>query len=154
MRGKFLAIAAALLLAGASAANAQPGMGRGPDVMMGPWAMGGGMFRNLCRPRAAGFVEWRLARLERLLRLTDAQKPKFDDLKAASAKAAEAFAKSCPDATPATPPARLEFLEKRAEGMVQAIKTVRPAFDALYDSLTPEQKERLATGRGPRWRSR
>jgi hypothetical protein len=123
--------------------------GPGPDMMMGPWAMRDGMFRSLCRPQGAGFVEWRLARVERVLRLTDTQKPKFEALRAASAKASESFAKSCPDASPANPSARLEFMEKRAEGMLQAIRIVRPAFDALYDSLTDEQKARMS-GQGPR----
>ena len=38
------------------------------------------------------------------------------------------------------PPARLEAMEKRMEAMLQAVKTVRPAFDALDATLSDEQK--------------
>jgi len=33
------------------------------------------------------------------------------------------------------------------EAMLQAIKTVRPAMDAFYETLTDEQKARLNNGR-------
>lgn len=108
--------------------------------------------RALCSPRGAGFTEWRVARIERLVRPTDAQKPKLDDLKKASEKASETMSAACPTATPT---ARLEFMEKRTEAMLAAIKTVRPAFEAFYSSLSDEQKANL-DGRGRmgqgRWR--
>ncbi len=150
---KSMTVAAALACAlGASSALAQPGPGRGwfgggSGMMMGPWSMGGGHMRTLCSPRGAGFTEWRVARIERLVKPTDAQKPKLDDLKAASEKAAGAMAAACPSATPATPAARLEFMEKRTEAMLAAIKTVRPVFEAFYASLSDEQKANL-DGRG------
>lgn len=157
---KSLAAAAMLTLAfGATSTLAQPGPGRGwsgggHGMMMGPWAMGGGHMRALCSPRGAGFTAWRAARIERLVRPTDAQKTSFEDLKKASEKAAETMAAACPASTPATPDARLEFMEKRTEAMLAAIKTVRPAFDTFYGTLTVEQKARLG-GTGPRgWRGR
>jgi hypothetical protein len=43
-------------------------------------------------------------------------------------------------------------MEKRLEAMLAAVKTVRPAFDAFYASLTSEQKTALDRV-GPRhWR--
>ncbi len=136
-----------------------PGMGRGwfgggPGMMMGPWQMGTPMMRAMCSPRGVGFAEWRIERIERLVRPTEAQKPRLDDLRKASEKAAETMAAACPAEPPANPQARLEFMEKRTEAMLQAIKTMRPAFDAFYASLTDEQKARMA-GQGPRggrWR--
>jgi hypothetical protein len=43
----------------------------------------------MCSPRAAGFAEWRLDRLERVIKRTDAQRAKFNEFKAASNKATE-----------------------------------------------------------------
>ena len=56
---------------------------------------------------------------------------------------------ACPQDIPASAPARLEAMEKRLDTMLQAIKTVRPAFDAFYATLTDEQKAKL-NGAGPR----
>jgi hypothetical protein len=48
----------------------------------------------------------------------------------------------------------MELMEKRLNAMVEAVKTVRPAFEGFYNSLTSEQKERFSSA-GPRawgWR--
>jgi len=140
--------------------SAQPGPGGpgwwGPGIM-GPGMMGPGFMRRgnfLCDPRFAGFAQWRIERIERAIRPNEAQRRALDELKAASAKAGEAMSAACPKATPATAPARLEAMEKRMEAMLQAIKTVRPAFDAFYATLDDQQKTRLdaAAPRGWGWR--
>lgn len=136
-----------------------PGMGRG--MMMGPGMMGGGRggWAGMCDPRAAGMAEWRMERIERLIKPTDAQKTALEALRAASTKAAEQVASACPKEFPVGASARMEAMEKRMESMLAAIKTVRPAFDAFYATLTDEQKKNL-DGRGPRgwgwhrWRDR
>jgi hypothetical protein len=53
-------------------------------------------------------------------------------------------------------PARMDLMQKRAETMLAAITTMRPAFDAFYAALTDEQKARLESNRnGDRfWRFR
>lgn len=144
-------------------ANAQPYGGggpgmMGPGLMMGPGIVGPGTFGRMCGPGATGFAEWRTARLEQLLKLTDAQRPKFDEFKAASAKAADAMRSACPTELPSTMTGRMELMEKRTEAMLQAIKTVRPALDAFYATLTDEQKERIDSNSGGsrfwRWRDR
>ena len=151
-----LSTAVVLAISAAATAYAQPGRGGGrgdgPGHMMGPGMHG----RRMCSPRAAGFAEWRIDRLERALNLTDAQRPKFEDYKTAASKAADAMRSACPADTPATGPARMDAMEKRMEAMLQAVKTVRPAFDALYASLTAEQKAAFDTGRHRhrRWRDR
>jgi hypothetical protein len=139
-------VVTALLLAGPVAA--QPGSG----MMMGPGMGSGMMGRAMCSPRAAGFAEWRIERIERAVQPTEAQRGAFNDLKAASAKAVETMAAACPRDVPQTATARLEAMEKRLEAMLAAVKTVRPAFDAFYASLTSEQKTSLDRV-GPRhWR--
>lgn len=144
-------------------AMAQPGPGGpgrfAPDIgwgsgIMGPGMMGRGGFMQTCNPRMAGFAEWRIERIERAVRPTEAQRGAFDALKAASVKAVETIRGACSSDIPATVPARLEAMEKRMESMLQALKTVRPAFDAFYASLNDEQKTRL-NSLGPRsWRWR
>jgi hypothetical protein len=138
-----------------ASASAQPGpRGWGPRMMMGPGMMGGMMGPAMCDPRAAGFAEWRIDAIERAVKPTDAQRPTLDQLKTASAKAAETIAAACPRDLPETAPARLELMEKRLDAMLAAVKTVRPAFDAFYATLNAEQKTALDRA-GPRhwgWR--
>jgi hypothetical protein len=132
------------------------GSGWGPGMMMGPGRMGwggrGGMgFAGMCDPRAAGLAEWRMERIERLVSPTEAQRVALNELQAASTKAAETVAAACPREFPASATARLELMEKRLDAMLLAIKTVRPAFDAFYATLTDEQKARINTGGPRRW---
>ncbi|HET9902656.1 MAG TPA: Spy/CpxP family protein refolding chaperone [Xanthobacteraceae bacterium] len=125
----------------------------GPGMMMGP-AMMARSSRGFCNPGMAGFARWRIERMVRVLKPTEAQNAKLEELKAASAKAAEMIASECPREVPRSVPARLEHMEKRLETMLQAVKVVRPAFDAFYASLDEEQKVRLndAGPRGWGWR--
>lgn len=151
----FAAALAALL--SASSTQAQPGPGgRGPGMMMGPGMMGSGMMGGgMCSPQAAGLAEWRVEQIERAVRPTDAQRAALNELKTASSKAAETIAAACPREFPATSTGRLDLMEKRLDAMVQAVKTVRPAFDAFYATLTADQKAALDKA-GPRrwgWRS-
>jgi hypothetical protein len=125
-------------------------------MMMGPGMMGGGRggFGAMCSPQAAGLAEWRVQRIEQLIKPTDAQRSALENLRTASTKAAETIAAACPAEFPASATARLELMEKRMEAMLAGLKTVRPAFDAFYATLTEEQKARLNTS-GPRhwgWR--
>lgn len=158
-----LAVTAAVawLLAISSAAAQPGGFGWGPGMMMGPGMMRpGGMWGgDMCNPRSAGLAEWRIARIESAVRPTDAQRPKLDELKTASTKAAEIITASCPRELPASPVARLEVAEKRLNAMLEAVKIVRPKFEDFYASLTSEQQTRLNSAgprqwgwRGWRWR--
>jgi hypothetical protein len=138
------------------------GYGWGPGMMMGPGMMGrggpgfmGGNRGGMCDPRAAGMAEWRMERINQLITPTEAQRTALNDLRTASTKAAETIAAACPREFPASATARMELMEKRLETMLAAVKTVRPAFDAFYATLTDEQKARINSG-GPRhwgWRN-
>jgi len=127
------------------------GYGWGSGMMMGPGMMGwdGGGNAGMCNPRAAGLAEWRIERIERLIKPTEMQRTSLDGLRTASNEAAELISTACPHDFPAAAPARLEAMEKRMDTMLQAIKIVRPAFDAFYATLTEDQKARLNTA-GPR----
>jgi len=137
-------------------ATAQPaGPGWGPH-MMGPGVMGPGLYNRMCSPSAAGFAEWQIDRLERSIKLTEAQRPKFDELKAASSKAADAMRAGCPTEIPTTVTGRMAAMEKRLDAMLSAVKTMRPAMETFYATLSDEQKRRLDSGAGAgrfwRWR--
>jgi hypothetical protein len=129
-----------------------PRGGWGPGMMMGPGMMrGGGGMGAVCDPRGAGLAEWRMKRIERLISPNDAQRAALNDLRTASAKAADIVAAACPREFPESATARLELMEKRLDAMQQAIKVVRPAFDAFYATLNDEQKARVNTAGPRRW---
>jgi hypothetical protein len=152
-------LAAVALVLTSAVAAAQPGPrgqwsdgpGWGPGMMMGPGMMGPGGFSFMCNPRAAGFAEWRIARIEETVRPTDAQRAALDELRTASSKAAETISAACTSDFPAKSTERLAAMEKRVEAMLQAIKTVRPAFDAFYAALDDQQKARLDDIGPRRW---
>jgi hypothetical protein len=152
-----LAAGALLLAVAAGSATAQPAGGLfGPGMMMGPGmmrgsGMWGGRFAGPCDPGAAGLAGWRIDQIERMVRPTEGQRNALNDLRSASTKAAEALAGACPRDVPRSSTQRLEFMEKRMEAMLQAIKMVRPAFDGLYASLNDEQKARLDSAGPRRW---
>jgi hypothetical protein len=111
-------------------------MRRGPGMMMG-----------LCGPNGGRFAERMIDRIERATRPTEQQKPAFDKLKDAATKAAETAKAGCPTEPSLTPPGRLANAEKRLTAMLDAIRTLRPAMDAYYGSLSDEQKARLLMSR-------
>ena len=155
-----ISIATAMASASATAQPVRPGAtasGRdmmGPGMMMGPGFMDRGGFERRCSPAAAGFFGWRIDRIEQIIKPTEAQRAKFDDLKAASDKASEALRLACPTEVPTSAVGRMEFMERRMEAMLQSVKTVRPAFEAFYATLSDEQKARLdsPSDRGRFWR--
>lgn len=149
---------ALVTLAGSAQAQPGPGAGRGQGWgWMGPGMMDTRSFGRMCSPASAGFAEWQMNRVEQLIKLTDAQRAKFDEYKAAATKAATDMRSSCPTNFPATMTDRIQVMEKRTEAMLQAIKSVRPTLEAFYATLTDEQKKRLDSMGGPgqfwRWRN-
>ena len=97
----------------------------------------------LCDPRATSFAQLPVDRIERALQPTQRQEAAFETLKAVSAGAAAGLEASCPAKTPQTPVERIDAVERRLDGMVQAAKEVRPALAAFYATLSDEQKARF-----------
>lgn len=144
--------AAVVALASALPVAAQPmmgpgGYGWGPGAMMGQNWRGGA-----CTPAAAGLAPWRMSVIEDLVKPTEAQRNQFDALKDASKHAVDTMAGACPKDYPRSASARLEAMEKRLDAMLGAVKTVRPAFDAFYASLTDDQRRRLDSAWSDGWR--
>ena len=134
-----------------STSSEQGPQGWGPGVMMGPGMMHGQGFGFMCNPRAAGFAEWRLARIEAAIKPTEAQRAALNDLRTASTKAAEVISAACKAPMPDKSTERLGSMEARLETMLQAVKIVRPAFDKLYAALDDQQKARLDATGPRRW---
>lgn len=173
MHAKWLALGTAVVLTLSGAAMAQqtpppaasmpaPGMGQGQGMMRGGderhhgmmrghgMEMGGMMMgRRFCDSKEA-MAPRMLGRLESTIKPTDAQKPEMEALRAAATKAESIMRAACPAAgdDDRSPPARLAQMEKSASAMAEAIKTVRPAFDALYAKLDDKQRDRIRWSRG------
>ena len=84
-------------------------------------------------------------RIEQVVAPNAQQQGAFDDLKKTSEIAAEQFKASCPTQMPQTPVARLDAVRMRLNGMVDAMKTIRPKLADFYASLSDEQKARFNT---------
>ena len=139
-----------------------PGMmGRGGmmerGAMMQPFGMA-----HFCGPDGGRMGGMMIERLERATQPTAEQRAGFDQLKDAAGRAAEIMRGACTTERPVTPTGRLAAAEKRLAAMLEAVRTVRPAMDAYYNSLSDEQKARLTLaqphmgrgGMGERWRER
>jgi hypothetical protein len=85
-------------------------------------------------------TDWPAAEIEQRVRPTDAQRAAFDNLKEASARAADMLKGTCAPNEALTPPARLSAAGKRLDAMLQAVDTVKSALDSLYSELSDEQK--------------
>ena len=122
-----------------------------PGVLTGPGTMGPRGYKRLCTPRSVGLYEWQVRWIEQVVRPTEAQRAALNDLQSASSKAIATMATACKAEAPATTKAGLEMMDNRLEIMSQAVKTLRPAFDAFYASLDSKQQQRLDVF-GPRHR--
>ena len=98
-----------------------------------------------CAGEKAGLTNLPIERIEDAVRPTQQQQGALDRLDQATTQAVGILMNACPDVVPLTPPGRLEAMEKRLEAMVQAGKTVQPAMEEFYASLSNEQKARFNT---------
>ena len=136
----------------------------GPMMGMGGFGLGiGSPLHRLCRGDASEMTDHVLVRIEHKIKPTDAQKSTFEDLKSAMRTAAEKIEASCPpkpDPAKAaegekrprlTPVERLAQTEAGLEASLAAVKTVRPAAEKFYASLSDDQKAKFNP---PRWRDK
>jgi LTXXQ motif family protein len=167
MTGKFVAslAAASLILAGSALAQqspaepqaparAQPGTMMGPGMMghgdWAPWMMGPGRHHGMMMAPGMiqAFAEGKLAFLKSLLGITEAQSGPwnaFAEVVRAQAKSmAEAQQKRMPTPGQAevTLPQWVDLHLQMMEEHLAAMKKIKPAFDALYQALTPEQRQK------------
>jgi hypothetical protein len=95
---------------------------------------------SLCGDQAESFTKLPTQRIEEIVKPTGPQQTALDQLKQASAKAADELRGSCPTHVGETPTARLDAMSNRLDAMVRAVKSLRPILGAFYASLSDEQK--------------
>jgi hypothetical protein len=103
---------------------------------------------QICSDPGKGITSWPFQQIEQAVRPNAEQRRLLDDVKRAAGAAAETFKASCDTNFPLTPPGRLAAMTSRLDATLQAVRIVRPALEAFYNSLTDEQKARF-TAIGP-----
>jgi hypothetical protein len=97
----------------------------------------------MCSQQAGSFIDLPVQRIERVVQPTAQQRSTFDDLQRATQNAADQLRSSCPSVVPSSPLARVDTIATRLRAMTDAIKSIRPALENFYASLTDEQKARF-----------
>jgi len=98
---------------------------------------------HMCGDRAENLTGLPIDQIDQTVQPTTDQRADLEAVKAASAKANEILAASCPSQVPMTPPGRLAAVENRLGAMRQAVETVRKPLEIFYGSLSDEQKARF-----------
>jgi histone H3/H4 len=123
----------------------------------------GGPMGRLCRGDTGEMADHMLVRIDHKVKPTEVQKGAFEELKAAAKSAAEKIKAGCPkdlaDDTAKggerpllSPVERLARAQTQLEASLDAVKTVRPAAEKFYASLTDEQKTKLTERSGRSWK--
>ena len=99
--------------------------------------------RQLCSNPDKGITAWPFNDITRIVRPTAEQRDLLDQLKRAAAQAADVLKNSCSDNYALTPPGRLEIMINRISATLEAVRIVRPALEAFYNSLSDEQQARF-----------
>jgi hypothetical protein len=86
---------------------------------------------------------WPIDRIEQAVSPTDDQRHLLDDLANASVRAAQVIKETCLTNASFAPTWRLDAMQRRIEGVVQANDIVAAPLDKFYASLNDEQKARL-----------
>ncbi len=107
----------------------------------------------LCNPRTESFTQLPIERIQQFIKPTQKQQDALENLKTASTNAADDLQESCPSQIPQDPIGRFDAVAKRLDAMSAAIKTVRPALENFYASLTDEQKAQFNTLGPPKTRA-
>lgn len=102
-----------------------------------------------CDDRPAALADPSLERIERAVQPTGRQRPALDDLRTASAKAMKMLKAACPPDMPLTPIARLDVMQSRLAAMLNGLDIVRPALLHFFETLSEEQRARLAASSPP-----
>jgi len=122
-----------------------PGYGHGGP---GPEMFGHGMrhhggFGPPCG--RIGFAAEHLERIVGVMDLNEAQQAAWKDLSAATKTATDRLDEACKDRDDwgGTSPERLARMETMMSAGLDAVREVRPRFEAFYDTLSDTQKEAL-----------
>ena len=95
---------------------------------------------SLCGDQATNFTKLPSQRIQEIVKPTGPQESAFEDLKQASARAADELRASCPRQLAESLVARLDEMTAQLDAMVRAVKSLRPTLATFYASLGDEQK--------------
>jgi len=98
---------------------------------------------QVCEPQS-NLADKFLLPLDAALALTDAQAQSLDKVGDALDAAQNALAKSCPDAVPSAPIARLQLMDSQIGQLAAVLGGIRPALQNFQHALTDEQLARFA----------
>jgi LTXXQ motif family protein len=96
-----------------------------------------------CRQQSGGAADLPVQRIEQVIQPNAQQQNALDALKKATENAADALQSSCPATIPQSPVARLDVVQTRLNAMMDNVKSIRPALEDFYGSLSDEQKARF-----------
>jgi hypothetical protein len=96
-----------------------------------------------CDREAAEVTGWPIDQIQTALQPNPDQTALLDDLGNAVVKASDMIRSHCPTTVSFTPTGRLDDMQQRLQGMVQAVDIVSPPLGKFYDSLSDEQKARF-----------
>lgn len=96
-----------------------------------------------CGGDKTGLTAVPIERIEDAINPTGEQTARLEKLSAAIETSVLILEKACPDYVPQTPVGRLEAMQQRLEGMIEAANTLRPPLKDFYASLNSEQKARF-----------
>ena len=138
---------------GASAAGISTNFGNGAHVATTGETLGSLRVANNFLPACdfddTSASDWLTVRLESTLRPDTAQVPALDTLRAKLIEGTKAIRFNCHETTSDSPAERLTKLEERLWAVYDADLVARPAIEALYDSLTAQQRARFITAPTP-----
>ncbi|MGE3160110.1 MAG: Spy/CpxP family protein refolding chaperone [Xanthobacteraceae bacterium] len=96
-----------------------------------------------CSARASGISSLPVDRIEQAVRPNEVQRVALKELRDAISSSVNLLTSECPTYRALTPVGRVEAMEQRLHSMSRAVKTLQPALDRFYGTLTDEQKERF-----------
>ena len=119
----------------------RPGAARPAGSAEGGGGAGGAA--QICSSRIEGLVQFPITRIAQQVEPKGDQQALLENLKHVTAEALETLRAACPSDLPSTPTGRLEAMRSRVAAMLQAVRTIEPALQVFYQSLSDEQKERF-----------
>jgi hypothetical protein len=96
-----------------------------------------------CSDEAAEVTGWPIDQISDAVQPNQQQVGYLDDLGNAVIKASDVIKSHCPTTVSFTPTGRLDTMQQRLQGLVQAVDIVNEPLTKFYDSLSDEQKARF-----------
>jgi hypothetical protein len=96
-----------------------------------------------CSDEVAEVTGWPIDQINDAVQPNQQQVGYLDDLGNAVVKASDVIKSHCPTTVSFTPTGRLDTMQQRLQGLVQAVDIVNQPLTKFYDSLSDEQKARF-----------